>query len=179
MRATARASSWCSRRHGGGPPDGGVRASPLGARDTAREMSQENVEVVRKGIDAFNAFMRGEFALPVVEREILDQQFEFHWHDERTYPDVPQHLRGVPELIEFWEQLRSAWVDLAWEPLELIEAPDDRVVTPTRLSGRGLRSGGSIEVHFFLVWTIRDGRVRRMEVFRHRAEGLEAAGLRE
>jgi len=142
-------------------------------------MSQENVEIVRRSIDAFNAFMRGESAVPVVEHELADQRFEFHWHDERIYPDVPQHLRGAPEFIEFWEQLRSAWVDLVQEPLEFIEAPEDRVLTPTLISGRGLRSGGSIDVHFFMVWTIRGGKVRKIEVFRHRADALEAAGLSE
>jgi len=34
-------------------------------------------------------------------------------------------------------------------------------------------------IHFFEVFTIRDGKVRRMEVFRHRADALEAAQLSE
>jgi hypothetical protein len=36
-----------------------------------------------------------------------------------------------------------------------------------------------IVIHIFYLWTIRDGNVRKMEVFRHRADALEAAGLRE
>src|SRR5215207_9208144 len=100
-------------------------------------MSEENVEIVRKAFDVYNAFMRGELTSEAAsEHELLDPQFELDWHDQRT-PDVPQHLRGAPELIGFWEQFRGAWVDLAWEALELIEAPDDRVLTPIRQPSRG------------------------------------------
>ena len=40
-------------------------------------------------------------------------------------------------------------------------------------------SGVPISIHFFQVCTIRDGKVRRIEYFRHRVDALEAAGLRE
>ncbi len=110
--------------------------------------------------------------------ELADPQVEYHWHDERTMPDQPQHLRGT-EIIGFLEQLRGAWVDLATEPLEFIEAPDGRALTPIRQSGRGRESGVPIELHFFLLFTIRDGKVRDVEQCRHRADALKAAGLRE
>jgi ketosteroid isomerase-like protein len=141
-------------------------------------MSQENVEVVRRLGDRFNAFMRGELSSEALA-ELHDPQIEVHWHDQRTYPDTPQHLRGVPEVIEFTEQYRSAWDELAQKPLEFIEAPDDRVLVFIRQSGRGRESGVPIVIHFFEVFTIRDGKVRKMEFFRHRADALEAAGLSE
>jgi hypothetical protein len=34
-------------------------------------------------------------------------------------------------------------------------------------------------IHFFEVDTLRDGKVRKIEYFRHRADALEAAGLSE
>ena len=34
-------------------------------------------------------------------------------------------------------------------------------------------------MHFFTLWTLRGGKVIRIESFRERAEALEAAGLRE
>ena len=77
------------------------------------------------------------------------------------------------------DQFRSEWVDLAVEPLELIEAPDDRVLVSIRLSGRGRESGVAIEAHPFQLCTIRDGKVRRIDFFRHRSGALEAAGLAE
>jgi ketosteroid isomerase-like protein len=141
-------------------------------------MSEENVEIVRKALDAFNAFSRGEMSSETLA-ELLDPQLEWHWRDERTIPDVPQHLRSAAELIESLEQFRGAWIDLAVEPLEFIEAPGDRVVTLIRQSGRGQGSGVSIVFHYYLICTIREGTVRNLDLFRHRAEALEAAGLRE
>jgi ketosteroid isomerase-like protein len=142
-------------------------------------MSKENVETVREAFDGFNAFMRGELTSEAAaEYALLDPQVELDWHDQRT-PDTPQHVGGAQELIGLWERFRGAWVDLAWEPIEFIEAPGDRVLTPIRQPSRGRESGVPMEVHFFCVWTIRDGRLRKIELFRHRAEALEAAGLRE
>jgi ketosteroid isomerase-like protein len=141
-------------------------------------MSEENVEIVRKAFDAFNAFGRGELTAEDVA-EVVDPQIEFDWHDERTMPDLPQHLRGTSEILEFAEQMRSAWAEVTLEPLEFIEAPDGRVLTLSRQRSRGRESGVPVVNHVFHLWTIRDGKVRRIELFRHRADALEAAGLPE
>jgi ketosteroid isomerase-like protein len=141
-------------------------------------MSEENVEIVRKALDTLYAFMRGELSRKALA-EVVDPQVEAHWRDQQTYPDTPQNLRGAPELLEFCEQYGRTWADLAAEPLELLEAPGDRVLASISQSGRGRESGVPIEIHFFEVFTIRDGKVREMEVFRHRAAALEAAGLAE
>jgi ketosteroid isomerase-like protein len=141
-------------------------------------MSQENVEIVRRTLDSFYAFLRGELPSEAVA-EFVDPQIEFHWRDRQTYPDIPQHLRGLPELIAFGEQYRGGWADIVGEPLEIIDAPGDRVLVLTRQSARGRESGVPIVIHFFQLCTIRDGKVRQVEYFRHRADALEAAGLRE
>ena len=135
------------------------------------------MEVVRKYLDAVNAFMRGELTSGAFE-ELLDPQIEVHGVDPGA-PDLSQHLRGAPEKMRIWEQFRSAWVDIVSEPLEFTEAPDDRVLTLVRQSGRGRGSGIPITFHLFLVFTIRDGKVWKEELFRHRADALEAAGLQE
>jgi hypothetical protein len=140
-------------------------------------MSQENGEdLARRWCDAFNAFMRDELSSEAYAEQ-FDPHIELHWHDQRTYPDAPQHLRGLPEVITFTEQYRSTWDDLALEPREFIEVPDDRVLVFIRQSGRGRESGVPIVIHFFELFTIRVGKVRKLEFFRHRANALEAAGL--
>jgi ketosteroid isomerase-like protein len=141
-------------------------------------MSEENVEIVRRSIDGFNAFMRGELSREALGR-MGDPEYEFRWHDDRTMPDLPQDLPGTTASLGFVEQMRSVWEGLTMEPLEINETPDGRVVTVTRLSGRGRESGVPFESHFFQLWTIRDGKPRKVELFRHRADALEAAGLRE
>jgi hypothetical protein len=142
-------------------------------------MSQENVEIVRDYLDAVTAVMRGELTgEAVAEHELFDPQFELHWHDQRTFPDQPQHLRRA-EVIRWSEDVRETMDEFALEPLEFIEAPGDRVLILIRQSGRGRESSVPIVTHFFALYTIRDGKVRKGEIFRHRAEALEAAGLRE
>jgi ketosteroid isomerase-like protein len=141
-------------------------------------MSQENVEIVRKGFDVFNASGRGELTAEEIA-EFIDPQIEIYWHDERTLPDLPQHLRGLPEVRRFGEQMRSSWVEQTLEIVEVIQAQGDRVLTLSRQRYRGRESGVPIVIHIFQLWTIRDGRVRKLELFRHRADALEAAGLQE
>ena len=141
-------------------------------------MSEENVEIVRRSHDVFYAFLRGELSREALA-ELLDPQIEYRWHDQQTYPDFPQHLRGAPALIEFGEQYRRTWADLAASQRELIEAPGDRALASISQSARGRESDVPIVIHYFQVWTIRDRNVRKVENFRHRADALEAAGLEE
>jgi ketosteroid isomerase-like protein len=94
-------------------------------------------------------------------------------------PTAPQHVRGLAEVIAFTEQYRSTWDDLALEVLEFVEVPDDHILVFVRQTGRGRESGVPIVLHFFELLTIRDGKLRKMEFFRHRTDALEAAGLSE
>lgn len=144
--------------------------------DTADEMSQENVEVVREAIGSFNAFMRGELT-PEAAAEPLDPQIELSWHEERLIPFLPERVRGAAELIGYAEQRRT--VDLTLEPVEVVEAPDDRVVTRIiqRIGGSG--GGAPFESHFFYVWAIEDGRVHRVEIYLRRDDALAAVGLEQ
>ena len=140
-------------------------------------MSQ-NADTIRQYTDARNAFMRGELSNEALA-ERFDPQIEMIWQDRQTYPDFPQHLRGLAEVIAFLEQYRERWIDLVGEPLEVIEVPDGRVMALVRMSGRGRQSGVPIAFHFFEMCTIRDGKMRKIEYFRHRADALRAAGLGE
>src|SRR6266511_1567933 len=83
-------------------------------------MSAENVEVVRQAYDALNALLRGEIAeenAAQVAQRFFDPQFEQDWPLGQEWPDQPPHFRGILEMMSFIEQVRSAWVDLAFEPL--------------------------------------------------------------
>jgi ketosteroid isomerase-like protein len=139
-------------------------------------MSEENVEIVRQGFDAFNAFMRGERAEKALAA-LVDPEFEYDWPAERQWPEPDHSRRGVPLAFAFIRRVQSMLIDVVWEPLEFIEAPGNRVLAEVRQSGRDRESGAPFEVQLFHVVTLRDGRVRKLEFFRHRADALEAAGL--
>ena len=55
----------------------------------------------------------------------------------------------------------------------------DRVLVTAYFRGRGRGSGIDIDTCFYEVYTLRDGRVVRVDEFTKRADALEAAGLRE
>jgi hypothetical protein len=141
-------------------------------------MSQEPVETIRRQTEAYNAFMSSRLSSEAYA-ECFDTAIEVIWRDQQTYPDFPQQLRGISELIEFSEEYRDRWSDLSQEVLELIEAPNDRVLTLIRQSGRGRQSGVPITIHFFTLLTVRDGKAVKVEYFRHRADALRAADLEE
>jgi ketosteroid isomerase-like protein len=79
------------------------------------------------------------------------------------------------------EEFLEAWDDLAVTVEELVDAGGDRVVALVRYSGRGRESG--IEISGVAtdaqVWTVRDGKALRVELYGGTAEALEAAGLSE
>jgi ketosteroid isomerase-like protein len=138
----------------------------------------QNVDTFRQGADAFNAFMRGELSNEAYA-ERFDPQIELLWRDRQTYPDIPQHLRGLAQFIAFAEHYRDAWLDPVRELLEVIEVPDGRVLALVRQSGRGRHSGVPIVIDYFELCTIRDGKLCKVEYFRHRTDALQAAGMGE
>ena len=111
--------------------------------------------------------------------EVFYPQIEMSWRDRQTYPDFPQHLAGTLQFMAFIEQYQERWSDLVQELIEVIEAPDDRVLAVVRQSGRGRQSGVPIVIHFFELCTVRDQKVGAIEFFRHRVDALKAAGLEE
>ena len=100
----------------------------------------------------------------------------FEWHQ------FPQAVEpGTRRGAEVGEALRSVfdiYREVRVEAREFIDAGDQVVVIGlTRATARG--SGLELENPIALVWTVRDGRLVRNEVFTDRREALEAAGLGE
>jgi ketosteroid isomerase-like protein len=84
------------------------------------------------------------------------------------------------------EGLRAAWLDwlTPWESYhagveDVIDAHEGRVLVLTRDHARPM--GANAEVYFSgaPVWTVRDGKIARIEFYWNRADGLAAAGLSE
>ena len=72
----------------------------------------------------------------------------------------------------------DAWDDWEWEVESLREA-GEKVVGIMRQSGRSKSTGVRAEMRFGQVFTLRDGKQIRMEMYATSAEALEAAGLPE
>ena len=59
---------------------------------------------------------------------------------------------------------------------ELVDV-DDKVVVRVRQEGHGARTGVPVQVIFWWVYWLKDGKIIRFEMFEDREPALEAAGL--
>ena len=137
-------------------------------------MSRENVELVRRGYMRLNdAYREGR----------LDTNFvEEMWHRDCVLKPAgilpeSREMRGHEGVAKFTAAQMEAFDQMTAEPDEFIEAAD-KVVVPFRFGGVARHSGIPIEFSVVHVWTVRDGKVARLDMYRTKAEALEAAGLR-
>src|SRR3954449_7478334 len=112
-------------------------------------MSQENVELVRRRLDAFN---RGDLAAMV---ELTDPAAV--WWDRADDPYAGAPHRGRDACMRHLEELLQI-AELQVEAQEFIDA-GDRVVVGVHLAGRGRSSGVPFEEHEFHVFTLQGGLV--------------------
>jgi ketosteroid isomerase-like protein len=131
-------------------------------------MSQENVEVVRGGAEAFIA---GDMdAL----RETLDPDVVIVRGLE-GWPEPPP-IVGREAVMRQWESVIEAWDAWTMEALSFTDA-GDRVVVRYIAHGEG--RGPEVSAEFTVVSTMRKGKTLVMEYYWDHAEALEALGLSE
>jgi ketosteroid isomerase-like protein len=76
----------------------------------------------------------------------------------------------------FFETATEAWVTVTAEPVEMLEAADDRILVIDLWHFLG-RDGIEIADELANAFTFRDGLISRIEGFTDRAEALAALGL--
>jgi uncharacterized protein len=130
-------------------------------------MSRANVEVVRR---AFEAFESGGFdaIAAFIHRDFEMEQMPLH-PEAGTYSGVEAARSSMEAWIESFEGFES-------KPTEFVDA-GDRVVVAVEERGRARGSGAELGHTYGIVFTLRDGRIARMEWFHSRAEALEAVGV--
>jgi ketosteroid isomerase-like protein len=134
-------------------------------------VSQENVEVVRRAVEAFNEL--GFDALST--SGLVADDFEFHEPPEQPAPRV---ARGREEVRRIAGEFDAAWMEHQSEIQEIRPLDADRVllITVERFKGR---DGIELEAPFTSIFTLRDGRLVRWQGFWDKQTALEAAGLQE
>ena len=131
-------------------------------------MSQENVEIVRRALAAWNA---GD----------MDAVRELHDPDVIVrYPEgwpEPGPFVGREAVMRQWEQQRETWDADALELISDFIDAADRVAV--RFIWHGAGHGPESNMEFTGVYTVRKGKIVTMEFVWDHAEALEAAGLSE
>src|SRR6266480_2579284 len=98
-------------------------------------MSQENVELARRGYEAFN---RGDIdgLLDLCAPDIV-------WRDFATIDS--DTVTGKDAVRAYFETVMEAWERIRLEPEEIIDLGGDRVVVVSHWTGRGKGSGVEVE----------------------------------
>jgi ketosteroid isomerase-like protein len=94
---------------------------------------------------------------------------------EGTDPSTLRNTVMPLRVIAKWHEARG---DIAVNPTRGHDA-GDKVVTVVRQRGQSKTSGLPVDMAFGQVWTIRDGKSTRMEMYADPVEALEAMGLSE
>ncbi len=136
-------------------------------RDTARAMSEENVEALKRRIPVAADPERFDDFLAILDDDVV-------WDTRDQFPGGAVH--GRDGVREFFRQWSGAFEDFRSETKECLGA-GSAVYTHIRQWGRGKGSGAAAENDFWLVWLFLQGRVVRVTYFPSREEALEAAGL--
>jgi ketosteroid isomerase-like protein len=124
-------------------------------------MSEENVEIVRRFL-----FLDVDDALAYADPDIV-------WN-----PAEEAATQGHDAVRASLVRWKGEWDDYELLPEEF-EEMGDRVVAAVRLRGRGRGSGVEVDARFYDVFTLRHGKIVRMDQFTQRSEALEAAGVRK
>jgi ketosteroid isomerase-like protein len=131
-------------------------------------MSEQQMEAVRCGIDAFNAGDAARFA-------------EFATEDFEWLPGMPGAVGGGAYvgregIDRYFREVAETWERLTLEPDEL-RAADDRVAMLGRAVGRGVGSGADVETPFGFVAEFRGNRIAKVIAYLDHGETLAAAGF--
>jgi ketosteroid isomerase-like protein len=132
-------------------------------------MSEENVERLKRALDAFSR--RGRAAW----RELCDPDFE--WVPVGDWPEAGP-IRGRDAVWDMIVASDEPWERGAYQIIELADR-GDKVAAHLRRDLRGKSSGVKVNYDYWFVLTFRNHKAVRGEFFQDRAGALEAAGLEE
>jgi|SRR5215211_724746 len=132
-------------------------------------MSRENVEIVRRG---FEAWERGDLEafMSLISEDVICR---------RVPPLIdPREYEGLDGYLEFASEWIGPYDEFKFRPSEFLDA-GDRVLVEVPQEGRLAGSDQVMKGTFWFLLTVEDGKLTRLEIYGARDQALEAAGLRE
>src|SRR5437763_14639568 len=133
-------------------------------------MSQQDLEQVRSSYELFAE--TGKF-----EADIVTEDFVWDMSHFTGWPEQQQYVgaEGAQSFLGNWV---SAWDD--WQlQLESLHDAGEKIVAVLRQRGRSKTTGMPVDMSFAQVWTMRDGKRSRMDMYSDPREALRAVGLAE
>jgi ketosteroid isomerase-like protein len=131
-------------------------------------VSQENVDLVRRATEAWNAGDMDAWSTFIAPNVI--------WRVMRDWPEQGPFI-GRDAVLRQVRQLRESWESDAVVPVgDLIDAGDQVVL---RFIWRGVGRGPDLNMEMTYIYTVREDRIIAFEYFWNHAEALKAVGLEE
>jgi ketosteroid isomerase-like protein len=132
-------------------------------------MSQENVDLVRRALEAFPRGVEEMLSF-------VDPEGEFHsaivgGAEGNIYRGHDGFRRWYADSFESFEELRNEWSEF--------RDLGDRILVFGHVKARGRESGVELDSPMGWVFTVRHGKLVKAEGFLSRGNALEAAGLEE
>jgi ketosteroid isomerase-like protein len=126
---------------------------------------QRNVELTRRGFDAYNA---GDYESLVA---LLHPDVELHAdHDLLNSGD----FRGRDAFVQWNAEWIEAWDELRVDPRSVETFGDHCILADSHQVARGAGSGVSVEMDVFWALEAEDGLVKRMHIYASRDRAIEA-----
>lgn len=129
-------------------------------------VTPEELARLRAGYAAFNA---GDEAATLVN---VDPNIEVH--EPPALPDR-QVWHGHDGYLAALRNMREVFGEIRIEPEEIVEL-DGQALVMLRMAVRGVASGAEVTLLVAHLWTVREGRAIRLEIFGSREEAMAAAG---
>ena len=137
-------------------------------------MSRENVEVVRRGLEAHHSDN-----LEARIDELLDFWDPYCEYTSVTAAVDPHTYRGHDGMRRYLSDVSQRWAEWRAEPEEVSEIGPDTVLATFRFHAVGKDSGVPIEARLASVFVLSQGRLFRGHTYPSREEALEALELRD
>jgi ketosteroid isomerase-like protein len=133
-------------------------------------MSQQNVEIAKRGLDAFNRRDGGAFATLMTA-------------DVELFPSMHGSVegggyRGREGFDAYRAELGETWEERRLLPEEFRDL-GDRVLVHCRTEVRGRASGVPVAGRQSILFDFRDGKISRVRAYLDHGEALRAVGLAE
>jgi len=134
-------------------------------------VSQENVEIVRRAVEAFNKRTLGTW-LAFFDPEIN------HRAVEGAVDDVGE-IHGTEALRRYVQDWLDTFEDFTVVAEELLDVGENQVVAVLLNSGRAKLSGIETTLRYAVLYTLREEKIVRGREYEDRQQALEAVGLEE
>ena len=133
-------------------------------------MSQANVDTLLGGYEWFR--VTGRFPAHLATPDFVWDMSHFDgWPVQQVY-------EGAQGADDFFAEWGSAWDD--WEvEIKALHDLGDKVLAIVKQRGRSKLSGVPVEMLMAMLWTFRDGKEARMDMYSDPSEALKAVGLKD